>query len=94
MHETAINMDKLEFDTFIKLVTKNLLTLIHARKKYNIFLDLDKHNSIPEALDTAIKTESMKAKELILEEYRIIAQDFVDKKNKHFKAEETMLGAN
>ena len=48
--QIAINMEKLDHLTFVKIVTKNLLIIVHARKKYGIFLELDKHRSVKEAL--------------------------------------------
>ena len=46
----AINIDKLDYTRFTKLVTKNLMIIIHARKKFGTFLDLQNHNSVKEAL--------------------------------------------
>ena len=40
MTEIAINIDKLDYERFTKLVTKNLMIIIHARKKFGVFLDL------------------------------------------------------
>lgn len=51
MTQIAINKDKLDYAIFTKLVTKNLLILLHARKKFNVFLDLNNHSSIDEALE-------------------------------------------
>ena len=42
MVQIAINMDKLDYKSFTKLVTKNLLILVHARKQFNVYLDLNK----------------------------------------------------
>lgn len=72
MH-TAINMDKLDHGRFTNMVTKNLLTIVHARKKFGAFLDLDNHTNIKEALMALIKTESEKALELIRREYQPMA---------------------
>jgi len=80
MMQVAINMDKLEYNSFTKLVTKNLLILVHARKKFNVYLDLNKHDSINEALEAQLKVESFKSKELMLDEFRDISTKFVQKK--------------
>lgn len=40
MTQIAINIDKLDYTRFIKLVTKNLMIIIHARKKFGAYLDL------------------------------------------------------
>ena len=73
MTHIAINMDKLEHGRFTNMVTKNLLIIVHARKKFGAFLDLDNHGSIKEALMALIKTESEKALELIQKEYMPMA---------------------
>lgn len=70
MMENAINTDKLEYGRFTNMVTKNLLIIVHARKKFGAYLDLDNHNSIKEALMALLKTESEKAHELIKREYK------------------------
>ena len=70
MMQVAINTDKLEYGRFTNMVTKNLLIIIHARKKFGAYLDLDNHNSIKEALMALLKTESEKAHELIKREYK------------------------
>lgn len=75
-------MDKLDYHVFTKIVTKNLLILLHARKKFNVFLDLNNHCSIDEALEAQFDIESLKARELLLDEYRSTAQSFVDKKQR------------
>ena len=67
-------MDKLEHGRFTNMVTKNLLIIVHARKKFGAFLDLDNYGSIKEALMAVIKTESEKALELIRKEYQPMAQ--------------------
>ena len=48
--QIAINMEKLDHESFTKLVTKNLMIILHARKKYGTILELDKHKSVKEAL--------------------------------------------
>ena len=58
MVQIAINMDKLDYKSFTKLVTKNLLILVHARKQFNVYLDLNKYNSVSEALEAQLKIES------------------------------------
>ena len=73
--QIAINMEKLDHQTFVKIVTKNLLIILHARKKYGIFLDLDKYRSVKEALMAQLKLEEEKAKDRIMKEYRVLAQE-------------------
>mmetsp|Transcript_26078 Transcript_26078/g.34877 ORF Transcript_26078/g.34877 Transcript_26078/m.34877 type:complete len:96 (+) Transcript_26078:542-829(+) len=79
MTQIAVNSDKLEHGRFINMVTKNLLTIVHARKKFGAYLDLDNHGSIKEALMALIKTESEKAHELIRREYKPMAFKQTDK---------------
>ena len=50
MMEVATNSDKLDHQRFIKLVSKNLMIMLHLRKKFGAYLDLDDHDSIKEAL--------------------------------------------
>jgi len=73
MYHSAINIDKLEHGRFINIVTKNLLIIVHARKKFGTFLDLDNYGNIKDALLALIKTESEKALELIRREYQPMA---------------------
>ena len=75
MMQMAINMDKLEHGRFTKLVTKNLLIILHARKKFGAFLDLDNHPSVKDALMAHLGVESAKAKNIIGEEYKAQALD-------------------
>ena len=67
-------MEKLDHLSFIKLVTKNLLIILHARKRFGTILDLDKHKSVKEALMAQLKIEEEKAKDLIMKEYRLQAE--------------------
>lgn len=53
--QIAINMEKLDHESFIKLVTKNLMIILHARKSYGIILELDKYKSVKEALMAQLK---------------------------------------
>lgn len=69
MMHTAVNMEKLDYGRFTNMVTKNLLIIVHARKKFGAFLDLDNHGSIKEALMALIKQESEKAVQLLDREY-------------------------
>ena len=55
------------------MVTKNLITIVHARKKFGVYLDLDNHDTIKEALMAQIKLESEKALENIRREYDPLA---------------------
>ena len=75
MTQIAINIDKLDYNRFIKLVTKNLMIIIHARRKYGIFLDLHQHNSVKEALMAQLEIESKKAKDSIYREYKPLAEE-------------------
>lgn len=74
LFQIAINIDKINHKGFVKLVTKNLLILVHARKKYAAFLDLNNHASIKDALMAHLKVESDKAKDIINKEYMPIAR--------------------
>ena len=67
--QIAINMEKLDHESFIKLVTKNLMIILHARKSYGIILELDKYKSVKEALMAQLKQEEYKAKDIIMKEY-------------------------
>ena len=75
MMQIAINTDKMEYGRFTNMVTKNLLIIVHARKKFGAYLDLDNHSSIKEALMALMKTESEKAHELIKREYKPMAMN-------------------
>ena len=57
----AVNSDKLEHNRFTKMVTKNLLMIVHARKKFGVFLDLDNHATIKEALIAALNQQEEQA---------------------------------
>lgn len=77
--QMAINMDKLEHTRFITMVTKNLVTIVHARKKFGAYLDLDNHATIKDALLSHLELESQKALHIIRKEYQEIAYDQSDK---------------
>lgn len=83
--QIAINKDKLDHRNFIKLVTKNLMILIHARKKFGTFLDLDSHKSIKEALMAQLKLEEQKAMDSIRREYVATANKFMGNDNEESK---------
>ena len=53
--EIASNMDMVNRFQLCKMVTKNLLYLVHARRHFGITLDLNQHTSIIEAVTTHIK---------------------------------------
>lgn len=75
MTQIAINTEKLEQGRFVNMVTKNLMIIVHTRKKYGAYLELDKHNSVKEALMAHIQFESDKALAMIREEYVPLADD-------------------
>ena len=80
--QTAINMEKLDHESFTKLVTKNLLIILHARKYYGVILELDKYKSVKEALMAQLKQEEEKAKDIIMKEYvkkAVMRQEAADK---------------
>ena len=53
--EIASNMDMLNRLQFCKLVTKNLLYMLHARRYFGVNLDLESNTSIVDALKKHIK---------------------------------------
>ena len=53
--EIASNMDMVNRFQLCKMVTKNLLYLLHARKHYGITLNLDSNTSIVDAMAKHIK---------------------------------------
>lgn len=77
--QIAINMNKLEHTRFITMVTKNLITIVHARKKFGAYLDLDNHTTIKDALMSHLKIESQKALHIIRKEYQEIAYERSEK---------------
>ena len=60
--EIASNMDMLNRQQLCKLVTKNLLYLLHARKYFGINLDLEGNPSIVGALKRYVKEYVAKEK--------------------------------
>lgn len=57
------------------MVTTNLITIVHARKKFGAYLDFDNHNSVKEALMAQIKLESERAMHNIRHEYEKLADE-------------------